>query len=105
MPLYWDEGFHIAHARGFVHGQYFYVFPYARWLNVVLIALLQPFGVESPWLARSVTVVLSLIAAVSCLWLGRRLGSRLAGRLALLLYGLLPFAFFYDRQTMADPIM
>lgn len=106
MPLYWDEAYHIEHARSaFLRHAYFGVFPTGRWLNVMLIALFQPSGIESSWIARAPSVLISLLTAAGCVWLGRWLASRQVGRLALLLYGLLPFAAFFDRQAMSDPIM
>jgi 4-amino-4-deoxy-L-arabinose transferase-like glycosyltransferase len=106
LPIYWDEAFHIYYARApLIQHLYFSVFPFARWLNVILIAALQPLGLESLWIARLLSVILSLLTAASAYWVGRWLGSRTTGRLALVLYLVLPFAFFYDRQAMSDPIM
>lgn len=106
MPLYWDEAYHVEHARNAVlHQVYFGAFPTGRWLNVMIMALFQPLGVEAPWIVRAPSVLLSLLTAAGCIWIGRWLGSRRVGRLAVLLYGLMPFAVFFDRQAMSDPIM
>ena len=41
LPIYWDEAFHIYYARApYLYHQFFTDFPYARWLNVMLIAAL-----------------------------------------------------------------
>lgn len=106
MPLFYDEMLHIGWARHMIlYGEYFNALNYARWLNVAILALFQPLGSESPWLARSVMVVFSMLAAAASFGLGRWLGLRPAGRIALIVYGLLPFAVFYDRQTLADPLL
>lgn len=102
MPLYPDEAFHIEHLRHALNGRLFSAFPFARWLNVVGLVPFQPGALETPWLTRAVSVLLGVLAAVAALWLARRLAGVTAGRLALFVYTVLPFAVFYDRQTMSD---
>jgi len=106
MPLFWDEGYHVNNARQIMSGEsYFGAMSVARWFNTVLLALFQPLGLETPWLIRASTVLFTLISAASCVFIGRWLHSKQVGLLALVLYGVMPFAFFYDRQAMSDPIM
>ena len=112
MPLFWDEGYHVNNARQILFGEsYFGAMSVARWFNTVLLALFQPLGVETPWIVRASTVLFTLISAASCVAIGRWVAKdlsgfkNLAGLLALFFYGVMPFAFFYDRQAMSDPIM
>ncbi|MBI4630521.1 MAG: hypothetical protein HY740_02185 [Chloroflexi bacterium] len=127
MPLFWDEGYHVNNARQIIFGEsYFGAMSVARWFNTVLLALFQPLGVETPWLIRASTVLFTLVSVASCVAIGRwvatrvaagrlgfvlprfqspQLNGKLIGLLALFFYGIMPFAFFYDRQAMSDPIM
>ncbi|MEK7441887.1 MAG: hypothetical protein AABZ78_13885 [Chloroflexota bacterium] len=112
MPLFWDEAYHVNNARQILFGEsYFGAMSVARWFNTVLLALFQPLGVETPWLIRASTVLFTLISAASCVFIGRWVArdlsgfKNLTGLLALFFYGIMPFAFFYDRQAMSDPIM
>lgn len=106
LPIYYDEAIHLnyAHDPWILH-KFFGVFVHARWLNVMLLALFQPLGPEALWLGRALSVLASLITAACTYRLGSWLISRSVGRLALLLYVSVPFAFFYDRQALADPLM
>lgn len=105
MPLFFDELFHIEEIRRLImFGEFLNAPRHGRFLNIVLMAPFHPMGAETSWLIRAVTVVLALLTAASCAWLARWIGGRHAGRVALLLYGLLPYAFFYDRQALADPL-
>lgn len=106
LPIYYDEAVHISLARiPLFVPKYFDAFVHARWLNVMLLTLFQPLGLESLWLSRAVTVLLSLLTAAATYYMGRWVGGRTTARLALLIYAVMPFAYFYDRQAMSDPIM
>ncbi len=106
LPIYYDEAIHISLARiPLFIPKYFDAFVHARWLNVMLLTLFQPLGLESLWLSRAVTVLLSLVTAAATYYVGRWAGGRTIARLALLIYAVMPFAYFYDRQAMSDPIM
>jgi 4-amino-4-deoxy-L-arabinose transferase-like glycosyltransferase len=106
LPIYYDEAIHISLARiPLFIPKYFDAFVHARWLNVMLLTVFQPLGLESLWLSRAVTVILSLITAAATYYVGKWAGGVKVARLALVIYAVIPFAYFYDRQAMSDPIM
>jgi 4-amino-4-deoxy-L-arabinose transferase-like glycosyltransferase len=104
-PVFVDEGTHLNWARQFVAGDTRYpVLMDGRLLAVAAYALFDPFGPAPLWLARAATAVWSLVNVAVCLRLARALGGRWAGNVAGLLYAVLPYALFHERQALADPI-
>ncbi len=103
LPLFVDEAIGINWARDSLIGYPFLGLRDARWLDTAIHALFRPLGPETLWLTRAVTGLLSMLTCASAIGLGRSLDSRWAGLLAGVLYLLLPYAIFFDRQVLGDP--
>jgi len=104
-PVFVDEGTHLNWARQFAAGKANYpILMDGRLLAVAAFALFDPFGPEPLWLARAATALGSLINVAVCLALARALAGPWAGNIAGLLYAVLPYALFHERQALADPI-
>lgn len=104
-PVFVDEGAHLQWARLFVRDDPQYpVWMEGRLLTVLAFALLDVYGPAPLWTARAVVVVVSLLNTAGSLALGRALAGRWGGVAAGLLYALLPYALFHDRQALGDPL-
>jgi hypothetical protein len=104
-PVFVDEGTHLNWARQFAAGDVNYpVLMDGRLLAVAIFALFDPFGPEPLWVARAVVALWSLVNVAVCLALARALGGGWAGNVAALLYAVLPYALFHERQALADPL-
>lgn len=104
LDPYIDESYHISRASivwdfdanpgRFAHGKvllYFWLGFFQAAPSVVLFT------------SRAAIALFSLITGASIYQIGRILHNRRAGALALLLYAILPLAFFYESMAMADP--
>lgn len=104
LDPYIDESYHIARASvvwqfdanpgRFAHGKVLLYF----WLG-----LFQAAPSAALFISRASIALFSLITGASIYQIGRMLHNRRAGALALLLYAILPLAFFYESMAMADP--
>jgi hypothetical protein len=104
LPVFVDEGTHIQWTRAFVAGTNAY--PRLMDGRVGLMAWLALFQLNGPaplWAARAAGAMAATLSCAACLSLGARF-SRRTGLLAGLLYALLPYAVFHDRQALADPL-
>jgi hypothetical protein len=112
LPIFLDEAGHVEHALHvvdpgrltfwqlfgdeLVNGKFLHVFLYSivvRWASDPLLG------------SRSVSVLAGLCTASCCYFTGKRLFDSRTGLTAALFYGVCPFAFFYDRMALADPIL
>ncbi len=106
MPVFIDESNHLAWAQAFAQQRPDYPFLMdGKFLLGVLLAQFQVVHGSPLWQARAGLGIISTLSCAASIALGRRLGSRQAGLLAGLLYALLPFAVFHERQVLADPLM
>ncbi|HML24449.1 MAG TPA: glycosyltransferase family 39 protein [Aggregatilinea sp.] len=104
LDPYLDESYHISRASivwqfdsnpgRFSHGKVLLYF----WLGLFQAA---PSAVL--FTSRASIALFSLITGASIFQMGRMLHNARAGALALLLYAILPLAFFYESMAMADP--
>lgn len=105
FPVFIDEGTHIFWTRLFAAQTPTYPFlADGRLLAIALFSLFDLSGPQPLWLARAVVAVLSAVNGAACIALGRRLNSPATGWLAGGLYAVLPYALFYDRQALTDPL-
>ncbi len=105
LPVFVDEGTHLYWAQLFTTGQATYPFYMdGRLLAVAYFALFDLGGPTPLWLGRAAAAVLATLNVAACITLGRRLGDWRTGWLAGLLYAVLPFAVFHDRQMLADTV-
>jgi 4-amino-4-deoxy-L-arabinose transferase-like glycosyltransferase len=106
LPVFVDEAHHLVKAHLFAIGQPRYALLMdGKFLLGAFLALFQPQGPAVLWQGRAAEAVVSLLSCSVCIALGRQLHSSRAGLLAGLLYALLPYAVFHDRQVLADPLM
>lgn len=109
IPLFIDEATGINRARDTWYGYIFQGLPRGKWLTPFVISWFKPFGPETLWISRSVTVLLSCLTCAGAIGLGRAFdretGTRGVGVLTGLLYAALPYTLFYDRQALADPML
>lgn len=105
LPLFIDEATGINRARDSLMGAPFQGLAHAKWLGTAILALFRPFGLETLWLSRAVTGLLSALTCASAMALGRSLGGRASGLLSGLAYLALPYSVFLDRQALADPLL
>lgn len=99
-----DEGYHVSRA---VHVWDFDSHP-ARTANGKLLLYfwlglfdLQP--ITALYVSRTAIALISLVGGAAIYALGRLIGSRRVGMLALGLYAILPLALFFERMALADP--
>ena len=106
LPVFVDEAHHLVKAHLFAIGQPRYaILMDGKFLLGAFLALFTPQGPAVLWLGRAAEATVSLLSCAVCIALGRQLRSPRAGLLAGLLYALLPYAVFHDRQVLADPLM
>lgn len=104
LPVFVDEGTHLQWTQAFVAGTNAY--PRLMDGRVGLMAWLALFQLNGPaplWVARAASAVAATLSCAACLSLGAHFSSRTA-LLAGLLYAILPYAVFHDRQALADPL-
>jgi 4-amino-4-deoxy-L-arabinose transferase-like glycosyltransferase len=104
LPVFIDEATHLHWARQLVAGTN----AYPRWFDgrvglMLWFALFQLTGPHALWVVRAASAIAATLSAAACLSLGGRLSPRV-GLLAGLIYALMPFAVFHDRQALADPL-
>src|SRR5574341_164886 len=105
LPLFLDEAIHLSWAQRVRAGEFYIGFQNNKFLYPVFLSLFNPTGPEAPWLARALSALLGMLSAALVVALGRTLAGRQAGLLAGLIYALLPFAVFHERQALVDPFM
>lgn len=110
MPLFIDEATHIYWVHRMLEGQFFIALQDQKWLYPFLLSAFNPTGPEAPWIARTLSALLSLLT-VSCTvsltgLLFRASDKRRAvGLFAGLVYAVLPMAVFHERQALVDPAL
>jgi 4-amino-4-deoxy-L-arabinose transferase-like glycosyltransferase len=105
-PAFGDEATHVLWTQRFETGLPAYPFLMdGRFFLIVLASLFQLLGPAPLWIGRALVTLTSLIACFACMGLGRQLGGTRLGLIAGLIYGLSPFAVFYDRQFLSDSLM
>jgi hypothetical protein len=103
MPLFVDEGHHIARAQRIAMGDFFAGFEHNKWLYTAVLALFRPLGPEGIWVARWLSALYGVVSTVGCIALGVSVGSRRVGLLAGLIYAVVPMTVFHERQALVDP--
>jgi hypothetical protein len=103
MPLFTDEGHHIARAHLIAMGDLFAGFEHNKWLYTAVLALFRPLGPEGFMVARLLSALYGVASTAGCIALGVSIGSRRAGLLSGLLYAVVPMAVFHERQALVDP--
>lgn len=106
MPMYLDEAMHTWWGQQIItEHTYFIGLEHAKALFPLVLALFQPSGPESPYLARMISVFAGTASIAASIALGRQLADRRTGLLAGLIYAVLPLALFHERQALVDPLM
>ncbi|MCB0179196.1 MAG: glycosyltransferase family 39 protein [Anaerolineae bacterium] len=107
LPPYVDEGLHISRAFNVLdEGQPFVYTEGGKYLQIWLITPMVALGSDPLWNARVVSVLLGLVSAVGCYFLGKALFDRPSvGLAAALFYGIIPYAFFLDRLALNDSML
>lgn len=111
FPVFVDEGTYILWAKFFAANTPTYpILMEGRLLAVVVMSLFDLSGAGPLWLARAAVAITSVINGAACLALGRMAGAAHGssppwmGWLAAMLYAVLPYALFHDRQAITDPL-
>nr|MBN1229309.1 hypothetical protein [Anaerolineae bacterium] len=105
MPLYIDEATHIMWSYDAAKDNILIGIGDNKFLFPAILALFNPYGPESPFLGRMVSVFAGVVTVSACLTLGRMLGGKRIGLLAGLLSALAPMLVFLDRQALIDPLL
>ncbi len=107
LPVFGDEGINIFWAQEFAqhHDTGYPVLMDGRFLFGVLLAGVGIYGPGPLRLGRTLVAVISTIGCAAAIGLGRRVGPRPVGALAGLLYAVLPYTLFHERQALTDPVM
>ncbi|MCB0164711.1 MAG: glycosyltransferase family 39 protein [Anaerolineae bacterium] len=107
LPPYVDEGLHISRAFNVLdEGQPFVYTEGGKYLQIWLITPVVALGRDPLWNARMVSVLLGLVSAIGCYFLGKALFERpTVGLAAALFYTVIPYAFFLDRLALNDSML
>lgn len=102
LPLFMDEGYHIAAAERALEGDLIgpgQGYLLHAWLN----AFLGPLPPAAPWISRVGTILLGMAGASALYALGRSFVSARAGALAVALWITTPLLLFFERMALSDP--
>lgn len=106
LPIFLDEALHIDRGFRTLQGNLFNDgFEQNKWLYSVSLAIFNPDGPESIFIARYWTAILAVLTIATCISLGRLLDADATGLLAGAIYAIVPFAVFHERQALVDPMM
>ena len=106
LPAFVDESIHLDWAFQF----WFNLPNYPIWMDgrallILLLSPLQPLGPAPLWLGRAVIGIISVLTCAICVAITSSLFSSRAGLVAGLIYAILPYSVFFERQILADPLM
>lgn len=102
LPLFMDEGYHIAAAERALKGDLIgpgQGYLLHTWLN----AFLGPLPPAAPWISRVGTILLGMAGASALYALARSFVSARAGALAVTLWITTPLLLFFERMALSDP--
>jgi len=102
LPLFMDEGYHIAAAERALKGDLIgpgQGYLLHTWLN----AFLGPLPPAAPWISRVGTILLGLAGASALYGLARSFVSARAGALVVALWITAPLLLFFERMALSDP--
>lgn len=102
LPLFIDEGYHLAAAERVLEGDLISPgqgYLLHTWLN----AFLGPLPPATPWIARVGTILLGMTGASALYALGRSFVSAYAGLIAVVLWITTPLLLFFERMALSDP--
>lgn len=107
LPIFGDEGINLYWAQAFAQGDSdaYPLLMDGRYLFGVLMAGAGVYGPGPLALGRLMVAVWAVLGGAAAMGLGRQIGTRQTGLLAGLLYALLPYAVFHERQALTDPLM
>lgn len=106
LPAFVDESIHLDWAYKF----WFDLPNYPVWMDgrvllILLLGPLQPLGPAPLWLGRAFIGVISILTCATCTAITSSLFSPRTGLIAGLVYAVLPYSVFFERQILADPLM
>lgn len=106
LPMFLDESWHLNWSMWIAEGKEWEVpWQYGKGLNIFVNALLFPWiGEGYLWAARAVTVAFGGLATVAVFGAARRLYDPTSAVVAAVLYIACPYALFYDRLVLTDPV-
>lgn len=111
LPIFGDEGYHIYWAQALARGDS-QAYPFLMEGRFLLGVLLASMGINGPAplrFARLIIPIFSLLGCAAAIAMGRALSPRAhrtpIGLLAGLLYAVLPYTVFHERQVLTDPLM
>src|SRR5258707_10130007 len=105
FPPFIDEIGHIRLAQQVLAGHVWIGATESKLLVPWWLAVFQPYGPAAVWIGRAATILFSMIGLAAVYKLGAQLSFRWAGMLAVLVYILAPFLFFFERMVLTDPYM
>src|SRR5258708_7648093 len=105
FPPFIDEIGHVRLAQQVLAGHVWIGATESKLLVPWWLAVFQPFGPAQVWIGRAATILFSMIGLAAVYKLGAQLSFRWAGMLAVLVYILAPFLFFFERMVLTDPYM
>lgn len=105
LPVFLDEAIHIDWARQVLRGETFIGLRNNKWLYPIVLSPFNLTGPESLWLARTASALIGMVTTTTVIALGYEVSSRRTGLLAGLIYSVLPFAVFHERQALVDPLL
>jgi hypothetical protein len=103
LPVFYDEAAHIRWAKLVWVGQRWNVLSEGKLLQIWLLAAFWPFA-GALWLSRTAMVLSNVTGLAVLMRVSKELGAAEGGWVALGLYSLTPFVFFYDRMAFTEPM-
>ena len=106
IPVYYDEANHLAWAHSFaINTSSYPLLMDGKFLMGIIVSWFNSQGWVTLWVGRAATVIFATLSCAACIAGGSLIHSRRTGLLAGVLYSVLPFSLFHDKQVLADPYM
>lgn len=104
LPFFWDENRHMVRAADVVDGVHPAKNSNGKFLLYLYLAPFHPERSVALHVSRTAVALFSLLGSAAMVALMRRLFGLGAAFWALAFYALVPFALFYERMALADPM-
>ncbi len=104
QPFFWDENRHMVRAADILDGAHPALNSNGKFLLYVYLAPFHPARDVALHVSRTAVALFSLVGTAAMFTLARRLFDAQVGLAAAAFYVFVPFALYYERMALADPM-